>query len=105
MASLRCTLRLACSLSLRVLGVGTTCSDKKIGRRMDPRAHFRRIYRLYTEDRYAYLMATSKTGSFWLTEEVTLDTVDTVVTGTIDLGAYVDVGDQQALAIESVEIS
>jgi len=48
-------------------------------------------------------MATSKTGSFWLTEEVTLDTVDTVVTGTIDLGAYVDVGDQQALAIESVD--
>jgi len=48
-------------------------------------------------------MATSKTGSFWLTEEVTLTAVDTVVTGTIDLGAYVDVGDQQALAVESVD--
>jgi hypothetical protein len=48
-------------------------------------------------------MATSKTGSFWLTEEVTLDTTDAVVTGTIDLGAYIDVGDQQALAVESVD--
>ena len=49
-------------------------------------------------------MATSKTGSFWLTEVVTLDTVDTVVQGTVDLGAYVDVGDQQALAVEQVDL-
>jgi len=48
-------------------------------------------------------MATSKTGSFWLTEVITLDTVDVPVQGTIDLGAYVDVGDQQALAIEQVD--
>ena len=49
-------------------------------------------------------MATSKTGSFWLTEVVSLDTVNTVVQGTVDLGAYVDVGDQQALAIEQVDM-
>ena len=48
-------------------------------------------------------MAKSKTGSFWLTEVVTIDTVDTPVMGTIDLGAYVDVGDQQALAVEAVD--
>jgi len=49
-------------------------------------------------------MATSKTGSFWLTEVVSLDTINTVVQGTIDLGAYVDVGDQQALAVEQVDM-
>ena len=48
-------------------------------------------------------MATSKTGSFWLTESIELTTDNTTVTGTIDLGAYVDVGDQQALAIEQVD--
>jgi len=48
-------------------------------------------------------MATSKTGSFWLTEVLALTTVDTPVAGTIDLGAYVDVGDQQALAVEEVD--
>jgi len=48
-------------------------------------------------------MATSKTGSFWLTETIDLDTDATAVQGTIDLGAYVDVGDQQALAIEQVD--
>jgi len=48
-------------------------------------------------------MATSKTGSFWLTEEVKHDTVGTLVQGTLDLGAYVDVGDQQAIAIEQVD--
>jgi len=48
-------------------------------------------------------MATSKTGSFWLTERVELTTDATVVQGTIDLGAYVDVGDQQAIAIEQVD--
>ena len=49
-------------------------------------------------------MATSKTGSFWLTEAVT-STVATngIYTGTLDLGAYVDVGDQQAIAIEQVD--
>jgi len=51
-------------------------------------------------------MARSKTGSFWLTEVVTLDAgagPATRVQGTIDLGAYVDVGDQQAIAIEQVD--
>jgi len=51
-------------------------------------------------------MATSKTGSFWLTEVVELPALQasgTRVQGTIDLGAYVDVGDQQAVAIEQVD--
>ena len=48
-------------------------------------------------------MATSKTGSFWLTENLDLTAVDTIVQSTIDLGAYVDVGDQQAIAIEQVD--
>ena len=51
-------------------------------------------------------MAKSKTGSFWLTDVATLSSGSasgTVATATIDLGAYVDVGDQQALAIESVD--
>jgi len=47
-------------------------------------------------------MAKSKTGSFWLTETVLL-TDSTAQQGTIDLGAYVDVGDQQAIAVEQVE--
>lgn len=49
-------------------------------------------------------MATSKTSSFWLTESVTIAPLGTSATGTIDLGAYVDVGDQQALSIEQVDI-
>ncbi len=51
-------------------------------------------------------MATSKTGSFWLTETVVIDGGSATAhraEGTIDLGAYVDVGDQQALAIEEVD--
>ena len=48
-------------------------------------------------------MAKSKTGSFWLTENFDLTAVDTFVPATIDLGAYVDVGDQQAIAIEEVD--
>ncbi len=49
------------------------------------------------------VMATSKTSSFWLTERINLSTVGTLAAGTVDLGAYVDVGDQQALAIEQVD--
>lgn len=49
-------------------------------------------------------MAKSKTGSFWLTESVSIATGSTSNTGTIDLGAYVDVGDQQALSVESVDV-
>jgi len=48
-------------------------------------------------------MATSKTGSFWLTEELSLASVATMFQGTIDLGAYVDVGDQQAIAVEQID--
>jgi len=51
-------------------------------------------------------MAKSKTGSFWLTETVTLPPTSASgdrVAGTLDLGAYVDVGDQQAIAIEQVD--
>jgi len=51
-------------------------------------------------------MATSKTGSFWLTETVTLTAAaapSSRFQGTIDLGAYVDVGDQQSIAIEQVD--
>jgi len=51
-------------------------------------------------------MATSKTGSFWLTETVSMPAVtgdNSRVSGTISLGSYVDVGDQQALSIEQVD--
>jgi hypothetical protein len=51
-------------------------------------------------------MATSKTGSFWLTEVVQLPPLSVSgdrVQGSIDLGAYVDVGDQQAVSIEQVD--
>jgi len=51
-------------------------------------------------------MATSKTSSFWLTDVVTLPVNNpsgTVQQATISLGSYVDVGDQQALSIESVD--
>jgi len=51
-------------------------------------------------------MATSKTGSFWLTETVELPVATASgapVQATLDLGAYVDVGDQQAIAIEVVD--
>jgi len=51
-------------------------------------------------------MARSKTGSFWLTETVTIPSGTTTgdrVSGTLDLGAYVDVGDQQALSIELID--
>lgn len=51
-------------------------------------------------------MATAKTGSFYLTETVTLASgaVDgSRVQGSIDLGAYVNVATGQAVAIESVD--
>jgi len=49
-------------------------------------------------------MATSKTGSFWLTENIqTASATGGLISGTLDLGAYVDVGDQQAIAIEQVD--
>lgn len=51
-------------------------------------------------------MAVAKTAAFWLTETVTLGSNDASgsrFTGSIDLGAYVDVGDQQAIQIEMVD--
>jgi len=51
-------------------------------------------------------MAKAKTGAFWLTETVVFPVTASSgdrVSGTIDLGAYVDVGDQQAIAIEEVD--
>jgi len=51
-------------------------------------------------------MATAKTGSFYLTETVTLPAAavnGTVVQGTVDLSAYVNVPTGQAIAIDSVD--
>lgn len=51
-------------------------------------------------------MATAKTGSFYLTETVTIpnaSTSGTRVQGSIDLGAYVNVATGQAVAIEQVD--
>ena len=51
-------------------------------------------------------MATSKTGSFYLTESVLLAAAATTgarVQGTIDLGAYVNVPTGQAIAIDKVD--
>jgi len=51
-------------------------------------------------------MATSKTSTFWLTETVEIPAATapgTRVSGTIDIGSLVDVGDQQALSIEAVD--
>jgi len=51
-------------------------------------------------------MATAKTGSFRLTETVTIpdtSTSGTTVTGTYDLGPYINVASGQAIAIESVD--
>jgi len=52
------------------------------------------------------IMATAKTGSFYLTETVTLNSgaaAGTRAQSTIDLGAYVNVPTGQAVAIESVD--
>ena len=51
-------------------------------------------------------MATAKTGSFYLTETITLPTGTASggrVQGSIDLGAYVNVATGQAIAIEEVD--
>jgi len=51
-------------------------------------------------------MATAKTGSFYLTETVTLAAAaapNSRVQGTIDLGAYVNVPTGQAIAIDQVD--
>lgn len=51
-------------------------------------------------------MATAKTGSFYLTETITIPAASatgTRIQGTIDLGAYVNVATGQAVAVESVD--
>lgn len=48
-------------------------------------------------------MSKKKTSTFYLTERLTLTAPATPVTATIDLGAYVDVADRQAVAIEEVD--
>ena len=48
-------------------------------------------------------MSKRKTSTFYLTERITMTADDTAVTATIDLGAYVDVADRQAIAIEEVD--
>ena len=51
-------------------------------------------------------MASAKTGSFYLTETITIpggSTTGTRVQGSIDLGAYVNVATGQAIAVESVD--
>ena len=52
-------------------------------------------------------MAKAKTGSFYLTETITLPAASasgTRVQGTIDLGAYVNVPTGQAIAVEMVDL-
>ena len=52
-------------------------------------------------------MATAKTGSFYLTETITIpanSASSTRVQGSIDLGAYVNVATGQAIAVESVDV-
>ena len=49
-------------------------------------------------------MAKAKTGSFILTEKVSL-TDNAVTQATIDLGSYVDIGSRTGLAIESVDFT
>ena len=48
-------------------------------------------------------MSKKKTSTFYLTERLTCTASGTPVTATIDLGAYVDVADRQAIAIEAVD--
>jgi len=58
---------------------------------------------LFMPGPHAITMAKAKTGSFWLTEELILDTLDIPVQGTVSLASYVDVGDRQAIAVEEVD--
>ncbi len=61
---------------------------------------------IYTPSLHGVTMATAKTGSFYLTETITLPAntaSGTRVQGSIDLGAYVNVATGQAVAIESCD--
>jgi hypothetical protein len=48
-------------------------------------------------------MASKTTSTFYLTERLTITAANTPVTATIDLGAYVDVADRQAVMVEEVD--
>lgn len=61
---------------------------------------------IYTPPPCPPIMATAKTGSFYLTETITLaagTAAGTRIQGTVDLSAYVNVPTGQAIAIESVD--
>jgi len=61
---------------------------------------------LFRPGPHAITMAKAKTGEFWLTETIQLPAASasgTRVMGTIDLGAYVDVGDRQSIEISFVD--
>jgi len=57
---------------------------------------------LFRPGPHALTMARSKTSSFWLTSTINIQAIDTFTNGTIDVAAYVDVGDSQGLFIEEV---
>jgi hypothetical protein len=64
------------------------------------------MFGVYVPSAAGISMATAKTGSFYLTETVTLTTSTDDgdrVQGSLDLGAYVNVATGQAVAIESVD--
>jgi len=48
-------------------------------------------------------MSKKKTSTFYLTERIKVDDRNNDYTATLDLGAYVDVADRQAIAIEAVD--
>ena len=48
-------------------------------------------------------MSKRKTSTFYLTERLSVTGAGVPTAGTIDLGAYVDVGDRQAIAVEEVD--
>ena len=48
-------------------------------------------------------MATKKTAQFTLTERLTMGTAGALASATIDLSAYIDVADRQAISIQSID--
>jgi len=49
------------------------------------------------------VMATTKTGSFWLTQYVRTNTQGTAAQGVIDIGSLIDIPSQRGLSIEQVD--
>ena len=58
---------------------------------------------LFRPGPHALGMATTKTGSFWLTQTVRTDTQGTAAQAVIDIGSLVDVPGQRGLSIEQVD--